>query len=93
MGGSFLDLISGVAPVADKVFLGTYSFTGSASVPETTYSISAPVTSGYTFTALGSDLGGQIAAGSFTVVVPEPGTLGLIAAAGVLLMSRQRKCA
>jgi hypothetical protein len=90
MGGSFFDFISGVAPIADRVFLGTYSFTGSASVPETTYSISAPVTSGYTFTALGSDLGGQITPGTFTVVVPEPGAMVLLGLAGVMLVSRRR---
>jgi hypothetical protein len=91
MGGAFFDFTSGVPAVDGRVFLGTYSFTGSPTLPlETTYSIAAPSAQGYTFTAADTDLGGMIQPGTFALVIPEPGSLGLLALAGVWLMRRRK---
>jgi len=94
MGGSFSDFVSGVAAVDNRVFLGTFFFTGTASVPLTTYQITAPTSgedTGYTFTADGSPLDGLIGAGSFTLAVPEPTSLALCGLICGWLLSRRRE--
>jgi len=90
MGGSFGNYSSGVAAVGNRVFLGTFFFTGTASVPLTTYQITAPTSHGYTFTATASDLAGQIGDGSFTLAVPEPTSLALGGLICGWLLSRRR---
>ena len=90
MGGAFFDLISGVPAIAGRVFLGTYSFTGIASLPsETIYSIVSPSQEGYTYTAADTDLAGLIQPGTFALVIPEPGSLVLLALGGALMLRRR----
>jgi len=89
IGGAFLDITSGVAPVDGEVYLGRFEFTGSNALPATTtYSI-VSAGAGYTFTAADNDIGASIQSGTFTLVVPEPAGLSLLAGAGALLLTRR----
>lgn len=90
MGGAFFDFVSGVPAIDGRVFLGTYSFTGSPTLPlVTTYQITAPSSGGYTFTAAGTELDGQINPGTFDLVIPEPAGLGLVGLAGAWMLRRR----
>jgi hypothetical protein len=94
LGGSFFDFVSGVPAIDGKIFLGTAQFTGTAATASTLYTLSAPASAGYNYTAAGTDLAGQIGSGQFTIVVPEPTCMGVVTVAVMgLAVTRRRRFA
>ena len=89
MGGAFLDLESGVLPFQGRVYLGDFEFKFVAGAVNTTYQITAPQTEGYIWTASGTDITSQVQAGGFTVAVPEPAGLSLLAVGATMMVWRR----
>jgi hypothetical protein len=85
------DITSGVTASSNRVFLGTFTYSGLATTASTTtFTIADRAARDDTYTASGTLLDSQLASGTFTITVPEPASLAVMAFGGLLMLHRRK---